>query len=197
MQALNNSSREITEALKDPSLIALAPHTDSCTEKDPRVYDMQLGKSVKASKKEQARMTFAQRGLAIEYRRWYKGRCDCDIIDELITNPKAKTRKYSINIFLEEEPRRLGSSNEFLKGIQHGIKMLLLERLFGKPTISAILNFHFGLFWKIHRSELVSLCDAIRNIEWVVAIMDVLPDWLEIYQNKYDGKSSIPAMLSS
>ena len=197
IQALKNSSREITEALQDPRLVAFAPSRNSHTGKDPRAYDIRKGKSSRAKKEEKARMTLAQRGLAAEYRRWYKGQSGHDIIDELINNPKAKSRKCSISMFLEEQFRRFGSDNELPKGIQHGIKMLLLERLFGKPIISAILNFHFDLLWKIHRNELTGLCDAIRNIEWVTAIVDVFPDWLETYQAKYDGKSSIAAMLSS
>ena len=112
-------------------------------------------------------------------------------------NPKARVKNGtgSIAEFLSFCLKDFQDRN-LIRALQHGIKMLLLERRFEASIILAILNFQHTYFISVSQSDLKVLCQAVRESKWIMDLVSKLPDWLETCQTKYDGMQ-IPVITNN
>lgn len=182
---LTASSERITQALTDQKFTAAVTTRAEWTIEDPRVVDIKMSDN---SPTDKARRTFAERGLAKEYQRWRIQHHRGDIIEELMQNPKVRVKQGTVRDFIQTHSPPFQDIRTVREGLNHGIKMLLLERSFQEPTISAILNFSHKRFTKVGRDELYILCKVAQSTEWMMALVGKLPGWVESCQAKYDGK---------
>ena len=61
-------------------------------------------------------------------------------------------------------------------GIEHGIKILILERLLGKRAISAILSFKYRRFRVVKYEDLDSLVRGMKQTGWIMELAEKKAD---------------------
>lgn len=180
IEAINVSSKEIIEFCTNQRVDG-AVTTQADWEKD-----IQIGNAYHDREKV-VRRTFAQRGLTEHYRRWRMKYYKRDIIADLLKKSSSRTKK--IGTFEEFlETHNIEGNWAIHKGHKHGIKMLLVERLVGEPTIPVILNFSYDRFSEVSRSDLRVLCKVVHKTEWMMSLVAQLVDWVKACQARYDGK---------
>jgi len=79
-------------------------------------------------------------------------------------------------------------------GIEHGIKLLVCEELFGSKAVSAILIFKYRRFRTIKFDELDDLKEAIKSSEWIFELAEQKAAWFDGCQSHYDGTYSSRAL---
>lgn len=134
------------------------------------------------------RRGLSQRSLAIQFNKW-----------ELVTYEMSEIRRQASH--LSKEPaRKLGYVVKFIKkhgfkkrsvirlGIQHGIKLLICEKLLNKTEISAILIFKYTQFRSIKLPDLSDLENAIKNTIKIKELVSLNANWIDRCQKYYDGK---------
>ena len=188
IDGLNAISEKVTTAFRDQELVAAATIKIDRKTEDQRVLDIQMGIALDRDDIIRIRRTLAERNLAEEYRQWRIHKYQHDIIKDLIRNPRTKTREGTLDEFIKAHQGKFQDTRTVREGLNQGLKMLLLERLFTKPIISAILNFRHRDFQKVPRHELNDLCAAVQKSGWIMALVREHPGWLENCQAKYDGK---------
>lgn len=188
ISALDTSFERITKALTNENPEAAATFQAEWKYEDPRVVDIKISSASIYKETAKVRRTFAERGLAGEYIGWRLFHHRSDTIEELMHNPRARSKEGTVENFIERHSEQFKDTRTVRDGLNHGVKMLLLERMFGKPVISAILNFRHRDFVKVRRDELYALCKAVQDSKKIMALVEKLPGWLEKCQAKYDGK---------
>ena len=169
-----NHSRETFFRICTSDELKSAVNTQTDWEKD-----IQIG-NVYNNKGKALRKTLAQRGLAEEYRKWWRHLYKYDVIIDLTKNLNCRTKTGTFDEFLKA--RKLSKNHAFNQAHSHGINMLLIEKLVGEPIISVILNFSFDLFRAVKRSDFHILCEVVQKSEWMMAFAKQLPGWVEDHQ---------------
>jgi len=72
------------------------------------------------------------------------------------------------------------------KGIVHGIKLLVFEKMVGTSGISAILSFGNTKFRAVKYGDLASLRKMVEKSEWIRALAHEKAAWLDKCQTQYD-----------
>ena len=130
---------------------------------DPRVVDLQLDKR-RQSDKVRFRKGLSQRFLAIKYSLWenctYKSSRVSELVEDLATAQEKAAGH--IKEYINLNGHRFINTQITRTRIEHGIKMLVLEKLFGKKAISAILSFKYKRFRVVKYKNLDSL---IKNMK--------------------------------
>ncbi len=190
IEVLNKSSVQIKEFLSRSEFEDTSDELQRMIE-DPRVVDLQLDKR-RLSDKVRFRKGLSQRSLAIEYSQWEYCTYNSSRVSELAEDLSTAQEKAAGHI--EEY---VNFSNRFMNkqvtrtGIEHGIKMLVLERLLGKRAISAILSFKYTRFRVVKFEDLDCLVRGMNQTGWIMELVENKADWLDGCQSQYDGTYSV------
>lgn len=186
MQALDKAKDSIKEYLSRSEVEATRDVLQRRVE-DPRVVDLKLGK--KPSPEATFRKGLGQRSLALEFEQW-----------ELCVHKSSKVTELVKDLSLSQE-RRHGHIREYLqsnthrfqdrattgKGIEHGIKLLVFERMFGARVISGILSFIYRRFRAVRYEELALLQGMMRHSQWLAELASSKAAWFDRCQGQYEG----------
>lgn len=155
---------------------------------DPRVTDLPAAECRDYSSMATFRRGLSQRSLAIQFNKW-----------ELVTYEMSEIGRRA-SYLLKEPARKLEHVAKFIKkhgfkkrstirlGIQHGMKLLICEKLLNGTGISAILIFRYIQFRLIKLSDLSGLENAIKNAIKIKELVSLNADWIDRCQKCYDGK---------
>ncbi len=155
---------------------------------DPRVVDLRLDKS-KSTPEAKLRKGLSQRSLAIEYTHWELGLYESSRVSELLKDLSIshKHRTGHIREYLENNKHRFKDQKTTSTGIEHGIKLLVFESLFGARAISAILSFKYRRFREVKYEELADLKAVINKSVWLKTLAEAKVGWLDRCQSLYNG----------
>ena len=191
IEALNKSSVQIKDFLSRSEFEDTRDELERMIE-DPRVVDLQLDKR-RQSDKVRFRKGLSQRSLAIEYSQWenctYKSSRVSELVEDLATAQEKAAGH--IKEYINLNGHRFINTQVTRTGIEHGIKMLVLERLLGKRAISAILSFKYRRFRVVKYEDLDSLVRGMKQTGWIMELAEKKADWLDGCQNQYDGMYSV------
>ena len=153
---------------------------------DSRIVDLQRGRANSSIAK--FRRGLSQRSLAIQFNEW-----------ELATYKTSEIRKRASRP-AENPARKLGRIAKFLQkhrfrngsaarhGIEHGMKLLICEKLLNGTGISAILIFKYAQLRILKFSDLSGLRAAIENATNIKELLNSNVDWIDRCQKCYDSK---------
>lgn len=186
-QALDSDSSQIKDFLSISKFQATADNLKRMVE-DPRVVDLQLDK-VRLSPEAKFRKGLSQRSLAIEYSQWEHCTYGSSKVNELAEDLSISRERGlgHIKQYLKRNDHRFKNQQVTRTGIEHGIKMLVFERLLGKRAISAILSFKYRRFRAIKFEELIFLVTIVNQKKWVAELLEQKAEWLDGCQHQYDG----------
>ena len=159
---------------------------------DPRIVDIQVAQNSKPSEIEKFRRGLSQRSLAIEFDSWENKIYGVSSIEKRAENPSVQLgRKLGrITKFLDANTHRFHNHTAARGGIEHGIKLLVCEKLLGGKGISAIFIFRFTSLRRLKYEELNALKDAIeeQGSKSIMKLARQKTDWLGRCQSIYNGK---------
>ena len=155
---------------------------------DPRVDDVNTG-SRYISSMARLRRGLRQRSLAFEFEKW-----------EQATYGTSTVQKWAR--YLAKADRKLGHMTEFLainmhqfrkisaarNGLQHGIKLLVCDKLLNGTGILALLIFEYSRIRSIKFRELDAFKDAVKDSQKIKKLADQKADWVDDCQKCYDGE---------
>ena len=185
--ALNKDSAQIKDFLSRSELEDTRDELERMTE-DPRVVDLQLDKH-RQSDIIKFRKCLGQRSLAKEYIQWEDCTYHSSRVSELAEDLSTAQEKSAghINAYIGLNSHRFINQQVTRTGLEHGIKLLVLERLLGKRAISAILSFKYRRFRVVKYKDLDSLVRGMNQIGWIMKLVGKKAEWLDGCQNEYDG----------
>ncbi len=194
IQALNKGSKQIKEYLSKSEQEATGKEPAWMIE-DPRVVDLQMDGS-HLSPEIKFRKGLSQRSLAIEFSRWESDTYGKSRVSERTQNPSIlqKRRGGHVPEYLKNNQHRFNNQSAAKVGIEHGIKLLVCEELFGSKAVSAILIFKYRRFRTIKFDELDDLKEAIKSSEWIFELAEQKAAWFDGCQSHYDGTYSSRAL---
>lgn len=161
-------------------------------EEDPRVHDIRTCDRHKVTKEQQFLRTLGQRSLAKDFDRWVSTNYGRSRVDEL-----AET--------LDSTENAAGHIREFVRvtidghdestaarGIAHGIRLLVIERLTGFCGTSAVLSFVFGDVRDLKYSSCADLATLLESChdKRLHDLSNEASRWLTAWQDIYDGRLS-------
>jgi len=186
MQALDKAEDLIKEYLSRSEVEATKDVLLRIVE-DPRVVDLKLGK--KPSPEATFRKGLGHRSLALEYEQWELCVHNTSKVTELVKDPSlSQERRHGhIREYLQNNTHRFKDQAATGKGIEHGIKLLVFERMFGGKAISAILSFTYRRFRAVRYEELAPLQDLMSHSQWLVNLASSKAAWLDRCQRHYEG----------
>lgn len=154
---------------------------------DIRVLDIRLAET-KHSPLTKFRKGLAQRSLAKDFDAWERSTCQTSRLDSLYGDPKLSETRNDSNIpsFMQAEDMPHEDCVE--RGIQHGLKLLLFERVVQCSGISAILFFVFSRFRDITISDLQYLAAELKASEWILNHAKTIEPWFIECFTKYEGE---------
>ena len=186
IRALNEDENLIKQHLSKPEFEATKDKLQRITE-DPRVVDLQLDKGT-VSPTAKFRKGLSQRSLAIEYTRWEICVHRSSRVGELVENSYLEGRNNGhITEYLDVNKDRFKNQQVTRTGIEHGIKLLVFERLLGTSGISAILSFRYRRFRMVKYQDLAFLKTMVNQSSWLATLVEQKADWLDNCQSCYDG----------
>ena len=164
--------------IKDQSI----PEKDS----DLRIFDLQRGRI--NSSIAIFRRRLSQWSLAIQFDRWELATYETSEVGRRASRPSEKPalRRGRITKFLEKHRFRSGSAARH--GIEHGMKLLICERLLNRTGISAIFIFRYTELRLIKFSDLSGLKTAIENATNIKELVNSNIDWIDPCQKCYNSK---------
>ena len=155
---------------------------------DPRIVDLQV-ENCRPSLKVRFRKGLSQRSLAIEFTEWEHRLYGWSRVGVLAGNLSISRRDGHIAEYLQRNTHRFKNQTAVRNGIQHGIKMLVCDRLRGQRAISAILCFKYRRLRAVRLEELESLVMMMSQKGWIEELANQKADWLDECQRKYNGAS--------
>ncbi|KAL9592079.1 MAG: hypothetical protein Q9179_007075 [Wetmoreana sp. 5 TL-2023] len=159
---------------------------------DARVVDIIVAGGVRNNDEArqiiQLRRGLSQRSLAEEYRSWQGQVKQRSSVDKRVKTLKAVGRFGDLDEFLKIEEPRFGRQykGSIRRAIDHGIKLLVLERLLGGIGYSAILIFRFTDFYNLKYENLEELVRALQDDNCIKKLASHSADWISQWQSKYD-----------
>ena len=188
IESLDRQSVEIKKFLSKSELEAVTEVPEWLNE-DPRIVDLQLdGGRSSVNLSARFRKGLSQRSLTIEYNQWELDTFGTSKLDELQYNLAcSKDRKSGhITEYVEMTDQFVDKATA-IKGINHGIKLLVIERLLNTNSISAILIFGYRSLRLINSKDFDYLTTQLKSLDWVAAILKHKVDWFNNCQKIYDG----------
>lgn len=157
---------------------------------DPRITDIEVAGRSKKSTHTKFRRGLSQRSLAMEFDDWERSTFGTSRISERVANPSVEPSRKLGNIrsFLDANLHRFANLSAARDGIEHGMKLLVCERLLGGIGFSALLIFQFDSLRLVKYPELMDLKSAIDKEESVKNLAKLKADWFGDCQNKYNSK---------
>ena len=188
IQSLSKQSIQIQNFLSKTEPEAISEEPEWVNE-DPRIVDLKLdGERSADCLKAKFRKGLSQRSLAIEYNQWELDAYRTSRVDELVCDlSSAKTSKLGHIAEYIRRNRRFVDKATAGKGIGHGLKLLVIEKLLGINSTSAILIFSYRKFRDVKFGEFEYLTTQLKDLEWAAAILEQEADWFNSYQKTYDG----------
>ena len=187
IQALDKDAPVIEEYLSRTEITATEDSLNRTTE-DPRVVDLQLA-GCRSSLTAKFRKCLSERSLATEYIQWESQRYGSSRVKELAENLSSSQERSSGHIkeYLEGNKYRFQDQRVTRNGMEHGIKLLVFERLLETRGISAILSFRHHRFRAIKYDDLAILTKLVNDSPWITTLARSKAAWLDGCQNLYDG----------
>ena len=155
---------------------------------DPRIVDLQA-ENCRPSLKVRFRKGLSQRSLAIEFTEWEHRIYGWSRVGVLAGNLSISRRDGHIAEYLQRNTHRFKNQMAVRNGIQHGIKMLVCDKIRGKRAISAILCFKYRRLRAVKLEELAPLVTLMSQKGWIEELANQKADWLDECQRKYNGAS--------
>lgn len=165
------------------------------TKVDLRVHDMQLGDK-KQNDKTKFRKGLAERSLALEFHNWEMKEFGESKLSKLVEDITSFKDKMDGNIQKFMAYSGIPAIDCVNRGIQHGTKLLFVERLLGSPSVSVILFFAFGKFRNTVYPELPQLVDLMKGHAWTARFTADIEDWFSDCCGYYSSKLSKAVLRS-
>ena len=155
---------------------------------DPRIDDMNTGSRYMSSMA-RLRRGLRQRSLAIEFEKWEQATYGTSTVHKWARYLAKADRKLGhMTEFLEINMHRFRKISAARNGLQHGIKLLVCERLLNGTGVSALLIFEYSRLRLIKFRELDAFKDAVKNSQKIKKLADQKADWVDDCQKCYDGE---------
>ena len=142
LRSLNQSQKGIKEylSLSEACAVGESPEEKS---KGPPGLNSNTANPACSSWNVKFRQGLSHRRWALDYERWELAKFDTSRINQLlqILTQNPIPRDGYVNRFVMENTHELQDREAVRKVIQHGIKMLIVERLCQKTAVSALLSF--------------------------------------------------------
>lgn len=192
LDALESSRKTIEEYTTLPTDRAVVRSVD-WADVDVRVHDIRLG-ATRHDKMTKFRKGLGERSLALQYHEWELQEFQCSRLGELCKDPGNYKKGMDGNIADFIASHNLPDIDCVGKGIRHGTKLLLLEKLFGTPGTSAILFFAFGKFREVRYPEMKDLAGSMRENVWIAELVHKVQPWFEDCCSRYRGRCGKAAL---
>ena len=186
-KALDDDSSKITNFLLGLQFKTAGDELISTLE-DPRTVDLQL-ETQRPSLETKFRNGLCLRSLALDFNDWeigYNPRWQPRITATVGKLSKSR-RDGHVTQYLRSGTHRFANLKTMKVGIQHGIKMLVVDRLLENKAISLILCLKSRRFYSVRFGDLETLVKIIKQKEWIAALLQQKADWFEDCQRKYNG----------
>lgn len=184
MERLNKKSTQIKKYLSRSEEEATGSEPIWKNE-DPRVVDLQIGEKT-ANLAIKFRKGLSQRSLATEFDTWELNTYGSLRISGLVAEVPQARKCGHITAFLKAKPQ-FKDLTAIRTGIYHGIKLLVLERLFGRSTVSAVLLFVSRQFQRVKHEELTSLKMLLGSSKLITELVEGRAGWFDNCQKYYDS----------
>ncbi|TKA25280.1 hypothetical protein B0A54_17472 [Friedmanniomyces endolithicus] len=177
---------KIEEYSRQPVKEAITSQTD-WRNIDIRVLDNRLAET-KHTLLTKFRKGLAQRSLATDFDAWERSNCHSSRLDSLYNDPKLSETRHDSNMpsFMQAEDMPREDCVE--RGIQHGVKLLLFERIAQCSGVSAVLFFVFSRFRDVTFSDLQDLAVEIKASKWILHHAATIQPWFIECIAKYEGE---------
>lgn len=185
MKLLDDSRVAIIDELTDPAVEAAITSLPEYVGEDPRFIDLM---ACTLNPVARGKRLHARRWIATCYKQWLEATYGRNRVDELLNDPRGKPRPGTPEEFLNSGQCQLKNTVVAKRGLLEGLKVLVLERLCGCDTISAIVNYHWICIKDINMSALQPLSLAIKSSGWMMAFVQERTGWLANCQARYDGE---------
>ena len=154
---------------------------------DPRVVDLVLPEG-DHSPTAKFRRALSQRSLAVEFDAWEQKNYGVSKVNEGVKDTCKQTYGH-ISKFFEFNRERFGTERKEVvrKGVEHGVKLLMCDRLLGGTGFSAILMFQSRRLRHVKFEDLKSLRDIISGSD-IQKLAEQKGEWLNHCQDDYEGK---------
>ncbi|KAK0247210.1 hypothetical protein LTR01_008875 [Friedmanniomyces endolithicus] len=175
---------KIEEYSRQPVKEAITSQTD-WRNIDIRVLDNRLAET-KHTLLTKFRKGLAQRSLATDFDAWERSNCHSSRLDSLYNDPKLSETRHDSNMpsFMQAEDMPREDCVE--RGIQHGVKLLLFERIAQCSGVSAVLFFVFSRFRDVTFSDLQDLAVEIKASKWILHHAATIQPWFIECIAKYE-----------
>ena len=132
----------------------------------------------------------SQRSLATEFDKWEQATYGSSKIElwAVSSLPKPNRSLGHLAEYLELKRNHFRDIRVTRHAIQHGIKLLLCERMLHGTGISAIFIFKHTRLRSIKFEELGGLSDAMKDADRIMELANQKADWIDQCQKDYDGK---------
>ena len=184
IEALNEAEGQIKGFLSKSEFEATKDHLGR-ENGDPRLVDLKMGN--KPSHQAIYRKGLCQRSLGLEYEQWELRNHRSSKISELMQHSPISNKNGLIQTYLKSTDYPFEYHPTISKGLEHGIKLLVFERMFGRKAISAILSFKYHRFRKVRFEDLAGLKAMMNESVWLTKLAEEKSNWLDGCQNMYDG----------
>ena len=188
MRGLNHARTEILNDLKDPAVEAAITKLSDCFDDDPRYLDLVPSTQTPITR---GKKLHARRWVAMCYEQWMQDSYRRSRVEELLKNPKGKTKLGTFDEFFKSGWCKLKDTDVARKGLSVGLRLLVLERLCGWDAVSAVVNYQASGLRDTNMSELEPLSLAIKSSDWIMKFVQDRPGWLTSRQERYDGRGQL------
>lgn len=158
------------------------------------VYVGGIGKGVKIA---QLRRGLSQRSLAFDFESWEKKEIRTSTINKRAENLRSPGRSGNLSKFLSAKASRFGGiyMRSVRRAIDHGIRLVVCERLSKQMGYLAILMSRPRDFVKVRSEDLGELMCALRNDGMTKTFAEAtnISSWMEDWVTRYNGKMPEPA----
>jgi len=168
---------------------------------DPRVVDLKVPHPTQEVK---FRGMLGKRSLALEFDYWQLDEKKVSKVDLLFQKLTGQSDTISsINLSSGTPPldnclKRVGHITEFLRsrggfvdiaaarnGIDQGVRLLVLEKMYGKAAISSFMSFATAWFRKLLGSDIAQLASDMKAIPWIDELINARAEWFIECECKY------------
>ena len=184
IEALNDAEDQIKGFLSKSKFEAMKDRLGR-ENGDPCLVDLKMCN--KPSHQDTFRKGLCQRSLGLEYEQWELRTHHSSKISGLIQRSTMLHKDGLMQAYLKSTDYPFEYHSAIGKGLEHGIKMLAFERMFGRKAISGILSFKYNRFRQVRLEDLAALKARMIESAWLTKLADEKTDWLDGCQNEYDG----------
>ena len=183
LQKLNESQTDITKFLSLSEVDAVERSDDPSTQA--------------TSENGLFRRGLYHRCLALDYEEWEMTKFRTSRVDYVEKNLREGkiTRNGHVNQFISVR-HGLQNQDSARKACQHGIKMLVFERLCQGTAVSALVNFAYTKFYASKLQDLPLLKQELDRSPWIPEILREKEGWYQTCQKQYDSRSDSLLVLS-